>query len=145
MRNFIISAVFVFLFAFAGGCIERELTINTRPQGANVVLNDEEIGTSPVTVSFNWYGTYKVDITKKGYQSINTSKHLERPAEDYFPLDLFADIFSKPGTVRSYNWDFELFAYEPPQRQNVIERADQMQAMVKGSGDSHSDSESAMP
>ncbi|MCP4263659.1 MAG: PEGA domain-containing protein, partial [Planctomycetes bacterium] len=41
------------------GCVERKLTINTEPQGALVILNDEEIGTSPVTVSFEWYGDYR--------------------------------------------------------------------------------------
>ncbi|AQQ69723.1 PEGA domain protein [Limihaloglobus sulfuriphilus] len=133
MRNCIILAGFAFVCVFAGGCIERELTVNTRPEGAKVVLNDEEIGISPVTVSFNWYGTYKVDITKKGYESINTSKKLKRPREDYFPFDLFADIFSKPGTVRSYTWDFELSAYQPPQRQEIINRADQMKTMAQDS------------
>ena len=29
----------------AAGCVERQLTINTQPQGAVVTLNDEEIGT----------------------------------------------------------------------------------------------------
>jgi len=38
------------------GCVERKLTINTEPAGAMVTLNDEQIGESPVTVTFNWYG-----------------------------------------------------------------------------------------
>src|SRR3990172_12037515 len=44
------------------GCVERRLTINTDPQGAKVVLNDQEIGTSPVTVPFHWYGDYWVRL-----------------------------------------------------------------------------------
>ena len=48
------------------GCVERELTINTNPSGAVVLLNDEEIGVSPVTVPFNWYGDYNVTIRKQG-------------------------------------------------------------------------------
>ncbi|HQI29243.1 MAG TPA: PEGA domain-containing protein, partial [Sedimentisphaerales bacterium] len=40
------------------GCVERRLTIYTEPPGAIVTLNDQEIGVSPVTVPFNWYGDY---------------------------------------------------------------------------------------
>ena len=50
------------------GCVERRLTINTKPQGAVVALNDEEIGESPVSVNFNWYGDYCVRISKEGYE-----------------------------------------------------------------------------
>ena len=56
------------------GCVERRLTINTEPQGALVVLNDEEIGQSPVTVSFNWYGDYNVRISKEGFETLNTHR-----------------------------------------------------------------------
>ena len=45
-----------FMVFLLSGCVERRLTINTMPQGGLIVLNDEEIGTSPVTVSFNWSG-----------------------------------------------------------------------------------------
>ena len=55
----------VFILAALTGCVERQLTINTNPEGALVVLNDEEIGLSPVTVNFNWYGDYCVRITRK--------------------------------------------------------------------------------
>ena len=127
MKNLIGMTLLAAAVLFAGGCIERELTITTEPSGANVILNDEEIGVSPVTVSFNWYGTYKVKLEKEGYGTIDTNQELERPAEDYFPLDLFAGLFSKPGTVRSYQWDYELAPYEPPQRDELIERAGEMQ------------------
>jgi hypothetical protein len=49
----VMTAIFIAALLL-GGCVERELTINTKPEGALVILNDEEIGTSPVTVSFNW-------------------------------------------------------------------------------------------
>ena len=62
------------------GCVERRLTINTKPQGALVTLNDEEIGESPVTVNFNWYGDYCVRISKEGYETLNTHQDLKAAA-----------------------------------------------------------------
>ena len=63
----VITVVFSIVGLLLTGCVERELTITTKPQGALVVLNDEEIGTSPVTVPFNWYGDYRVRISKSGF------------------------------------------------------------------------------
>jgi len=90
------------------GCVERRLTINTRPRGAVVALNDEEIGVSPVTVNFNWYGDYCVRISKEGYETLNTHRELKGPWYDYFPFDFFAQIVNPNRIVDSYEWMFEL-------------------------------------
>ncbi len=84
------------IIVIASGCVERQLTINTRPQGALVTLNDEEIGTSPVMVSFNWYGDYDVRISKEGYETLKTHRRLKRPWYDRAPFDFFAGcLYSK--------------------------------------------------
>jgi hypothetical protein len=44
------------------GCVERTITINSEPQGALVYLNDEEVGRTPVSVPFLYYGTYDVRL-----------------------------------------------------------------------------------
>ena len=111
--------------ALAVGCVERRLTIHTDPPDAVVWLNDEEIGTTPVTVGFNWYGDYKVRIEKSGYRILNTHQNLPRPAEDYFPLDFFAEVLW-PGTIkRDTAWAFTLQPAENPSAQQLIEQADQ--------------------
>ena len=86
-KNISLAAIIAIAALFNVGCVERKLTINTEPQGALVVLNDEEIGISPVTVAFNWYGDYKVRINKDGFQALNTHRKLDRPTRDKFPAD----------------------------------------------------------
>ena len=111
---------------FFSGCVERKLTINTEPQGALIVLNDEEIGVSPVTVGFNWYGDYKVRANKQGYEILNTHRKLEGPVYDKFPFDFFAEILWPGRIVDEYEWTFEMVAYEAPNREQLIEAAQQM-------------------
>jgi len=108
------------------GCVERELTINTQPQGAVVTLNDEEIGTSPVTVSFNWYGDYCVRISKEGYETLNTHKELKGPWYDHFPFDFFAQIASAKRTVDKYEWTFTLEEKKQITQQELVEKAQQL-------------------
>jgi hypothetical protein len=103
-----VPAVSLLLLAVLAGCVERELTINTRPRGAVVALNDEEIGVSPVTVNFKWYGDYCVRISKEGYETLNTHRKLKGPWYDHFPFDFFAQIVNPNRIVDSYEWMFEL-------------------------------------
>jgi len=104
-----VMVVLMTLFAVAlAGCVERTLTINTRPQGAFVLLNDEDIGTSPATVSFQWYGDYNVTVRKDGFETLKTHRELKAPWYDAFPFDFFAQLMTPKRIVDSYEWTFEL-------------------------------------
>ena len=120
----IVSVVLVAMFLT--GCVERKLTIVTEPPAAVVWLNDEEIGVTPVTVNFNWYGDYNIRIEKPGYDILNTHQLLERPAHDVFPLDFFAEVLW-PGTIEdSYTWTFDLEPFQQASAAELIEQANQM-------------------
>ena len=113
-----------------GGCVERRLTINTEPQGAIVVLNDEEIGTSPVTVSFEWYGDYNVRISKEGFETLKTHRNLKSPWYDYFPFDFFAQIVNPKRIVDSYEWTFTLAPQTQPTREELIRDAQKLKGQL---------------
>lgn len=112
------------------GCVERKLTINTEPQGAIVILNDEEIGISPVTVSFNWYGDYNVTIRKEGFETLKTHRRLKGPWYDKFPFDFFAQILSPKRIVDSYEWTFELADKRQIGRGKLIQNAQQLKEQL---------------
>ena len=124
--SIILSAALLATFLISG-CVERRLTINTQPQGALVVLNDEEIGTSPVTVSFEWYGDYNVRISKEGFETLKTHRQLKAPWYDACPFDFFAQILSSERIVDSYEWTFELQHLRSPDREELIEQAEKLE------------------
>jgi hypothetical protein len=127
MKNLALFTVIVSAM-FLTGCVERELTINTAPEGGLVFLNDEEIGYSPVTVSFLWYGDYKVRITKDGYETLDTHKELKAPLHDYFPFDIFAEVLNPTKIVDRYQWSFDLEQYTQADRQELLDAAENMRA-----------------
>ncbi len=110
----------------AAGCVERRLTIVTEPKDALVTLNDEEIGVSPVTVPFQWYGDYNVRISKDGYQTLDTHQKLKRPWYDYFPFDFFAQIVNPDRIVDEYEWTFQLTPKRYPSRTEIIEQSEEL-------------------
>ncbi|HUW19074.1 MAG TPA: PEGA domain-containing protein [Sedimentisphaerales bacterium] len=116
--------------SFFAGCVERRLTINTEPQGAIVVLNDEEVGTSPVTVSFEWYGDYNVEIRKEGFATLKTHRKLQAPWYDALPFDFFAQVISSDRIVDSYEWTFELEEKRQIDRQALLRNAEELKKQV---------------
>jgi hypothetical protein len=127
----------MFVLAFVGiiamaGCVERRLTIVTEPQGATVVLNDQEIGVSPVTVPFKWYGDYWVRISKDGFETLDTHRELKAPLHDYFPFDFFAEIVYPGRIVDSYEWSFDLSPKQYPTREEIIKKAAIMKEGIGG-------------
>ena len=126
----VLITVFIIAVSLLSGCVERELKINTKPEGALVVLNDEEIGTSPVTVPFNWYGDYRLRISKSGFETLNTHRNLKGPWYDKFPFDFFAQILYPKRIVDSYEWTFELSPKQQISREELIEKAQEMKTQL---------------
>jgi hypothetical protein len=122
-----ISLFFLLIILSAmAGCVERKLTINTNPSGAQVFLNDEEIGVSPVTTSFRWYGEYNITIRKQGCETLQTQRKLKAPWYDYFPFDFAAQVVYPGRIVDSYTWSFDLNSQKEIGREELIKEAEQL-------------------
>ncbi len=131
-KNILLSGITGLIFTIlTSGCIERQLKINTTPQGAMVALNDEQIGQSPVTVSFNWYGDYYVRLTKDGYETLNTHKMLKAPWYDHFPFDFFVGVLWPQRIVDSYEWTFKLTEQKELSREELLQKADDLSKEMK--------------
>lgn len=127
-------AMTLLILMVSSGCVRRTLTIQTEPQGAVVFLNDEEIGSSPVTVDFTWYGDYGVICRKDGYKTLNTNVKVNAPWYQWPVFDFFADVLW-PGTIHDQREaSFLLAEYTAPEPEEVLERANQMRddALFKG-------------
>jgi len=89
------------------GCLERTITVTSEPPGAIVVLNDVEIGRTPVTTEFTYFGVYDVRVRKDGYEPLVTRRETTTPWWEYPGVDLLA--IAAPWRVKtSIEWGFEL-------------------------------------
>lgn len=111
----------------ATGCVERTISINTEPEGATVILNDQEIGRSPVKVPFTWYGDYDIIVRKPGYETMKTNHKLSPPWYQYPFIDIFAECFV-PFTVYD-NRELDTLVLEPRRpvdRQTLLQSAEEL-------------------
>src|SRR5688500_8891874 len=59
------ALLFLVLTVAVAGCgVQRSLTVQSEPPGALVYLNGLEVGRTPVTRDFTWYGVYDVELRK---------------------------------------------------------------------------------
>lgn len=80
------------VLAGLGGCVERRLTVTTDPPGALVYVSDTEVGRSPVTIPFTYYGDYDIILRLEGRQTRKTHAQLTPPWYQVIPLDLLSEI-----------------------------------------------------
>jgi hypothetical protein len=93
------------------------------PQGARVILNDEEIGTSPVKVDFLWYGDYDVILRKDGYETLKTHQKLNAPWYQVPPFDFFAEILTPVTLHDQQQMSFALEPAQPVDKAELIQKA----------------------
>lgn len=106
------------------GCVERTARVETDPPGALVIVNDEEVGISPVRFSFLWYGEYDIMLRKPGYKTLKTSYRIEAPWYQWPPFDLVAETMI-PATIRDEHVlpTLKLEPAETPVAEEVVGRA----------------------
>lgn len=81
------------------GCVQRRLTIRSNPPGALVYVDDYQIGTTPVSTDFIYYGTRKVRMSLSGYETLNVLQPIPAPWYQYPGLDFVTENLV-PGEIR---------------------------------------------
>jgi len=113
--------------AAAGGCtgrVMRTISVESDPQGAIVWLNDNEVGRTPVTVPFTWYGVYRIRMEAEGYEALTVYERVAAPWYEWIGLDLAFETVV-PGTRRDAHHlgPYVLEKATPADPDRILERA----------------------
>lgn len=129
-RLFIVITLSAALLAVSG-CVERNLRIDSDPQGARVFVNDREVGVTPVKLSFLWYGDYDIILRRAGFKTLKTHYRVNPPWYQYPPIDLVAECLI-PTTIRDEHVlpTYQLEPTPVPSIDEVVERAVQTRAQA---------------
>ena len=120
--------------ACAIGCVERKLTVSTRPEGSLAYLNAQEVGRTPVTRNFTWYGDYDVRLRQEGYQTLATHRTVVAPWWQWPPIDLVAEVLPFWFTDRQeITFDLQPASPEPVAPDVMLARAEAMRGELRSS------------
>ncbi len=116
----------------ACGCVQRQMHITSEPAGALVYMNDEEVGRTPLTRDFLWYGNYDVQVRKPGFETLDTNAQVTAPWWQWPPFDLFAELMPfRPTDRRDLHFALQPTDETEVDPQAMIERAGVMRDQLQ--------------
>ena len=119
-RPLVLSALLVLLMQT--GCVHRRVTINSNPSGALVRIDGKDIGYTPASVDYTWYGTREVQLLKDGYETQTQLIDISAPWYQKFPLDFISDNFLGTHIRDHRRFDLQMRPKQPDVSSNVIQR-----------------------
>ncbi|MDX2039236.1 MAG: PEGA domain-containing protein [Isosphaeraceae bacterium] len=116
------------LLLVANGCVERRYTIRSDPPGALAIVNGEEIGPTPVSRPFTYYGDRRIQLQREGYEPLNVVQPIDAPWYD----NLFTEFFTEnliPYTFRDErDYTYRLQETRPTDAADLLREGDAMRA-----------------
>ena len=71
--------------------MHRRLTIRSDPPGALVRLEGEDIGYTPVSIDYTYYGTREITLLKDGYETRTVMQPISAPWYQVLPFEFVSD------------------------------------------------------
>ncbi|MBM4018899.1 MAG: PEGA domain-containing protein [Planctomycetes bacterium] len=120
------AAVLATALALAGcyGQVQRTLSVDSEPQGARCWLNDNEVGLTPVTVPFTWYGTYGIRLEHEGYEPLIATASVRAPAYQWIPFDFLYETVVPGIRTDAHEFRFAMKKAEAVDPKALRERAE---------------------
>jgi hypothetical protein len=115
----------------ADAAVRRRLTIRSQPEGALVYVDEQQIGATPCSVTFTYYGTRKIQLIKDGFQTITVLEKISAPWYQVPPLDFFAEnVYG--GELRDERVvDFQLEPEMIPPTNELWQRAEALRSSAR--------------
>lgn len=108
------------------GCVRRRLTVRSNPPGALVYVDNQQIGTTPCSVDFTYYGTREIRLVKPGYETLTVNQPIPTPWYEVPGVDFFSENLTpmKIRDNRTVLYDMTPQIIVPTQ--HLLDRADEL-------------------
>ncbi len=113
------------------GCMHRRMTIRSNPPGAMVYVDDRQIGVTPCSTGFTYYGTRQFRLEKDGYETLVVKRSLNAPWYQIPPLDFFSDNLAFQEIRDERIIDFQLSPQQIIPTNILMDRAQQLRGNVQ--------------
>jgi hypothetical protein len=129
LRTLVICALLPIVAA--PGCVRRRLTVRSQPEGATVYIDDQEVGETPVSTPFTFYGTRKIQLVKDGYETLTVKQKFSPPWYQIPPLDFFSENLTAKELRDERIVDFELEPQRVVPVDELLGRAQQLRTTTQ--------------
>jgi hypothetical protein len=130
VRRLLLAACAPLLLA---GCVERYIALRSEPSGADVYVDGDKVGQTPIDVPYVWYGTREILLEKRGYREIRERVALNPPWWQYPGLDFITDVLL-PFTItdrEEFSFHLERAPLTREEIGEVLRRAEETKAKAE--------------
>jgi hypothetical protein len=105
--------------------------IRSQPEGAYVTIDKQEIGFTPVSVPFTYYGTREIQLEKDGYKTICVDQRIRPPWFERFPISFVTENFWGRELRDQRLLDFTMEPKEITNENLLLDRANDLRGNVQ--------------
>ena len=110
----------------ASGCVRRRLNVRSNPPGALVYVDNQQIGTTPCSVDFTYYGTREIRLIKPGYETLTVNQPIPTPWYQIPPLDFVSENLTPTKIRDNRTVTFDLSPQIIVPAEALVDRANQL-------------------
>ncbi|MEZ5944660.1 MAG: PEGA domain-containing protein [Planctomycetaceae bacterium] len=109
------------------------MTIRTDPPEALVEVDGEQLGLSPVSMDFTYYGTREIKISKPGYETLTIQQPVDRPLHQSVPFDFVSNHFAGTHVTDRHDYVYRLREKQIPldQESDLINRGQNFRSQAQ--------------
>jgi len=108
----------------SAGCVERRYTIRSDPPGALAIVNGQEMGTTPVSAPFTYYGDREVVLIKDGYETRRIIQPIKSPWWDNLATEFFTENLIPVNFRDERVFTYPLAPTQIPDQNELLTRAE---------------------
>ncbi|MEM7313639.1 MAG: PEGA domain-containing protein [Planctomycetota bacterium] len=108
------------------------MTIRSNPPGAMVYIDDQQIGTTPVSTDFLYYGTRKIRLVKDRFETLTTYQKIAPPWYQIPPFDFVSENLVGREIRDERVLDFQMQPQRIVPKQELLNRAQELRAQATG-------------
>jgi len=117
--------------ATCAGCVERRYTVRTDPPGATIIVNGEEIGPSPASHNYYFYGNREITMILDGHETRTVIQPMPAPWWDNYLTEFFTENLL-PFTLRDdREFRYRLEPAQSPLEGDLRERAEGLRSEAR--------------
>ena len=116
----------VMIVMVAPGCVRRRMLVRSQPAGATVYVDDQEIGMTPVSVEFTYYGTRKIQLIRDGYETLTVKQAFSPPWYQFPVMEFISETLSPWEHRDEHVLDFQMEPQQILPADRLLERAQEL-------------------
>lgn len=123
LAQIVILALCLCTLGTTGGCLRKRMTIQSNPPGATVYVDGRQLGKTPVSTDFTYYGTRNIRLEMDNYQTLNVKQKVRPAWYEIPPLDFFTETFSAAEIKDHHVYNYDLQQRTISSDDQIMDRA----------------------